>query len=278
VRIDRAVDERDQNLQALANENPAADPNAPVAVLANAAFVARPPIGGMGGHIPVPVRLKKGNQDAKMLKEMEGVITAQVWGTPQAMITVDDVLQATGKTIKGAAGGSITVHEVKREKDGSLKVRLEMETPPNVLPAGQPAWGGFGGIGGVIQPLPIQIQPLPAPVPPQQAPPGNGLQFQQVQPAQQVQPVQVQIQIAPIAGDVFPGIGGGAGLTLVDEKGGELKPTQVQQQVRPGANRVAIEQILTFAAPKAEKPKLVFSGSKSATVDIAFKLKNVPLP
>src|SRR5262249_13880453 len=107
VQVDKAVNDQGKEMQVMAEANPAVNPNTPVA---NAAFVvARPPVGyGAGLHQQVPVRLKK-DANAKMLKQLEGTITAQVWGDARAMITVNDVLKAAGKTVKGNDGGSIKV-------------------------------------------------------------------------------------------------------------------------------------------------------------------------
>jgi hypothetical protein len=279
VAVDKAVDDQGKELTAMAEANPA-DPNAPVANVANAAgLVARIPFGyGAGLHQMVPLRLKKAGE-AKTLKQLEGTITAQVWGEAKAMITVDDVLKAAGKTIKGADGGFIKVIDASRGANGSVKVKVELEAPPGVLPAGQFAGGGVGGFGGVmpggpIQVLPIQIQPvpLPAPAPPQAPPPApNGLQFQQAQPAVQ----QVQIQFA--ADVAMPGRSG-VGLTLVDDKGQQVQPTGFQQQITRGPNGISTQLTLTFPPQKGEAAKLVFSGSRSATLEIPFKLKDVPLP
>jgi hypothetical protein len=267
VQVDRAVNDQGKEMQVAAEANPAADPNTPVANVA--ALVARPPVGyGAGLHQQVPIRLKK-DGDAKMLKQLEGTITAQVWGDARALITVDDVLKAAGKTVKGKDGGSLKVIDASRAANGTIKVCVEMETPPGVQPAG----GGVGGgvPGGPVQILPIQIQPAPAPAPP---PAPNGLQFQQAQPAVQVQ---AQIQIAPAPGIPAP-IPGTLGLALVDDKGQRVQPTGFQQQVLRAANGVSVQYTLTFPPLKADAPKLVFSASRSATLEIPFKLKDVPLP
>lgn len=278
VRIDKAVDDQGQNLQAMADENPA-DPN--VAIGRVAFVVARPGIGGPTIHQQVPVRLKRMAKASKSLKELEGTISAQVWAAPKPMITVGNLFKAVGETIKGEDGGWIKVVEATRNPNGQIRVRLEMETPANVLPAGQQG-GGIGGFGGVIQPggliqiLPIQVQPLPVPPPPPA--PGNGLQFQQQAQPAQAAPIQIQIQIAP-AIDVAPGYNIGAqGLTLVNEQGQEVKPTSATQQLRRNGNQVTREYVLTFPAQKGETAKLVFSASRSVTLDIPFKLKDVPLP
>src|SRR5262249_11415708 len=118
---------------------------------------------------------------------------------------------------------------------------------------------------------PIQIQPAPAPIPP---PAPNGLQFQQAQPPVQVQ---AQIQIAPATGIAAPPRGG-HGLTLVDDKGQAGQPRSFQQQTVRGPNGISMQYTLTFPPQKGDAPKLVFSASRSATLEIPFKLKDVPLP
>jgi RNA polymerase sigma factor (sigma-70 family) len=85
----------------------------------------------------MPVRFKKGERAAKSLAEISGTITAQVAEESKPIVTVDDILKATGKTIAGADGGSITVLDVSRGPGGQITVRFELTPPANLVPVGQ---------------------------------------------------------------------------------------------------------------------------------------------
>jgi len=259
--------------------------------------------GGVGASSQYAVlQLKKGKKAAKSLTEVSGVINAQVLTPPQPAITVDNIMKMAGKEVKGEDGGRIKVVEVTKAENGQLKVRFEFEGPGN---AGNP----FGGQGGFFPGGPggIQIQPLfPIPPPKQgMAPARKQIRVAQLaqqaqliqiaQPAQLpiVQPVppanvQIQIQIgvggaggAALARPGFIGmpVGGNTGFTLVDDKGNTLQANGFNQQFRQEGNVVKMEYILTFQVEKGREPaKLVYSVSKSATIDIPFTLKDIAIP
>jgi hypothetical protein len=63
------------------------------------------------------------------LKELSGTVTARVLGDARTLVTVADVLEAGGKTVKGAEGGSIHVLAVTRERDGGYRLRLKVDLP-----------------------------------------------------------------------------------------------------------------------------------------------------
>src|SRR5262249_40976739 len=171
INATKVVDDQDQKLAQAMNN--AAAPVGPGGVVI-ALPIARPVgwVGGFGGgfgnvHQYGVVRIKKGEKAAKSLKEVQGTITAQVLTPPQAYITADEILKAEGKTFKGSEGGSIKIVEVKKEENGTIKVRFEMEQPANIVP------GNNAGIG-----LPgVQIQNAPAPPGGPGAGPGFALPF-----------------------------------------------------------------------------------------------------
>ncbi|HZT83348.1 MAG TPA: hypothetical protein VFA26_24165 [Gemmataceae bacterium] len=300
VKIDKALDDKDQKLT-----EDAGGPNGPggfpvppggfpapplppggIGGAGFGGFVARPPVwfGGMGSHQHL-VRFKKGDKESKSLKEVSGTVSAQVLTPPEPVLTVDNVMKAAGKTVKGKDGGSIKVVDAKADDNGRIQVQVEVEMPPGIIPGGV---GGFGG--GVILPGgPVQIQPAPLPIqiappPPPPAPPGGGKGFRfQAQPAViQVRQAQVQIQIAPGAAPqpaiaIAPAyFGGGNGLQLLDGKGQPIQLVGQGLSFQPGAKGPTWN--LTFQPKKGqEAAKLVFTGSRSVTVDIPFTLKNVPL-
>jgi hypothetical protein len=265
VRIDKAVDDQGQVLMQSTADAGNGGNDVPVAgaLVAKAAFVARVPAPAPG-VAPVPVRLKKGDKPSKTLKELTGVVSIQVRTPAEALMTIEKLMDAAGKEVKGEAGGRIKVLDVAKD-DKATTLKIEFEPPPDVQ------------AGGVV-PGPILIQPVPLPVPvPQQLPqkqlnavPG-ALQVQ-VQPA--VQPVPVPaVPIAPAAPAGFNG------LTVLDEKGNALpmQPTNIQPV--KAANGVMWQYTFTLPVVKDQgaPAKLVFTGSKVVTVDVPFTLKGVPV-
>jgi hypothetical protein len=288
LRIDKAVDDQGQTLTQT-TEAPGG-PGGPVNPFGGGGFGG----GGFRGaafflpsstlHQNLPVRLKKGDKESKLLKEFSGSITAQVLAEPEVHITADNILKAAGKQFKGKEGGFIKVVGVD-EKDQRLTLRLEVEQPANVVPANQGfngAWGG--GFRKLLPVVPVQPPAKKAPALPKGA---FQVQVQAAPPAVQAVPVQIQVQVQQIqigggGGIVIggPGFGGNAGgLELLDEKGNVIPCIEsgLAGQVLPGGG-FTTEHQMTFQLQKDQKPaKLVFKGSKAVNVDIPFTLKNVPL-
>jgi hypothetical protein len=91
--------------------------------------------GGMdeGNFRRVPVEVKA----AKRLKELRGVLVAEVQTPAKALLTVDNVLKAGGKTFD-VKGGSLTVVEAKHKENGPASLTVSSETT-------------FGGFFAAIQ-------------------------------------------------------------------------------------------------------------------------------
>jgi len=285
VNVDKAVDDQNQSLTQLVDGNAGA----------NVGF------GGVGIGRMMPMgnpdqeltlRLKQGEKPAKLLKELTGTLSAQLLSAPQPLITADNILKAAGKTFKGAEGGFLKINEVTRDANGQVKVRFEMEAPPNAG-NGNALGNGWGGAIQIVParraivPLPPRANPAPLPgtlpVPqPEQVKPKGMLGAQVVQPAQPVQPGQplrIQAQIA-VAGPVFigRGFGGLDGVTLLDDKGNTIPQVGMSTSMRLNGNVRQIEYVLTFKPQGGQEPeKLVYSSSKSFNVEIPFSLKDVPL-
>lgn len=302
LRIDKALDDQGQTLMPGMAPMQQNDPNVFPGFPGGAQFLPIGPGGvapgwvgggianpfGFGGiHQYLPVRLTKGEKASKTLKEFSGVVTARILAEPEVMIEAPEIMKAAGKTFKGKQGGQLKVVGVE-EKDGNLIVRVEFDQPRDVVPAGQPGgfqnpFGGFNGGGG------IQILPVPLPAPAPALPPGA---FQvQVAPAKAQAQVQIQIQQIQIGGGpviIGGGFGNGfiggspLGLELVDEKGNVMPSagfnTQFNAAAGPGG-QFTPEHHLYFRPQEGQKAsKLVFKGSKSVSVEIPFKLKDVKLP
>ncbi len=76
----------------------------------------------------VPVRLKRGRENApKKLKELSGAVVGQVRTAHEPLVTVENVLNAAGRTVKGRLGGEVTVVEVAKEEDGQVRLKVRVE-------------------------------------------------------------------------------------------------------------------------------------------------------
>ena len=78
----------------------------------------------------IPVRLEQGKKPSKRLKELTGTVLAQVRTPPEPLVVVDDIFKAVGRTVKGPRGGAVKVLEIKREADGRVRLRFQVEAPP----------------------------------------------------------------------------------------------------------------------------------------------------
>jgi hypothetical protein len=82
-------------------------------------------------QIPIHVR---GARDVKKIKEIHGAVAAEVLTPTQPLVTIDDILSASGKTEFAAGGGSLKVIDAKRDAKGlvTLKVVVEKHVPGGV--------------------------------------------------------------------------------------------------------------------------------------------------
>jgi hypothetical protein len=221
----------------------------------------------VGGTAYCPVRLKRGEKDARALKELAGTVRVRVRTAPEAVITTGAITEAAGKTFKGKDGGYIQVIEVK-EGDGKITVKFEMESPPNPIPAA---------------PAPMRIR-LIAPPPPPPPPPPAGAGFACQAAAAPAQAVEVQIQIAPAprgAGAIvpFPGPVGEPEVTLVDDKGKVIAETAGGAAPGAGpAGQPVVRYTREYQLEKGQKAaKLVLTASRIVTIEVPFSFKDVPL-
>jgi hypothetical protein len=253
VTITKAVDNKDQTLAQAVTETP----NPPAIGFGG-------PGGGIRGipigpgwnvvapalHQEVPVYFKKGEKKSKTLKELTGVIKAQVLSPAKAVITTDDVFKSANKTFQGGDKGSIKIIEATKADNGQVRVKFEMQAPLDVVPAnsgvGGPANGPWGGPGPIL-------------------PQGKQLQVQGQLGAVAIRPRPIGPQI-------------GSGLQAVDDKGNVI-PVQLQQQYVQDQNGAHLETIAIFQLTKEQTvAKLVYSGSRVVTVEIPFTLKDVTVP
>jgi hypothetical protein len=262
LRIVKAVDDQGQNLSEMVQTE--------VPPLPGAVGVAVPGLGramtfSSSQRQIASVHLKKGARAARSLKELQGVLSAQVLTEPKALIRVDKVLDAGGKTVKGAEGGSIKVLQVKREANDSITVQFEMDMPPNTVAQSDPR-----AMPALLRPA-INIRPAPiAPPGRPQLPPG-ALQVGGPAPPQRVVGGAI-IMNPPISSNSL-------GITLEDDKGAPL-PNSIAANYQNTPQGLMAVYHLNYRPEKThgQPARLVFTGRKAASIDIPFLLKDIPLP
>jgi hypothetical protein len=190
-----------------------------------------------GSSLLVPLVLKRGAKPAKALKEVKGALTIEIVTAPHLLISVDDFMKAAGKTFEDGEGGSLKVIEIVKKGD-EAKARVRL-MPPESLKAAARA-------KGVLVKPPQEIEPVIKPRVAQAGPPSSDPDF------------------AP-------------GLALVDSKG-KAVDAEVKRVPLQGGEVGSSEYTLIFDLPSdKETLKLVFSGSRLATIEAPFNLKDVPL-
>lgn len=129
TRIDRAIDEQGQNLMPIPTNG---DALRIAAMLANNALLWDPQTGQptAAGVRQLPVHLKLADKPTRVLKEVEGVVLAQVQTPPRALLSVDNILKAAGQAVKDPADGKrMKILEVKEQTGGNVSIRLQLEDP-----------------------------------------------------------------------------------------------------------------------------------------------------
>ncbi len=111
-------------------------------------------VDGMGAgdlSTRVPLRLDVPSGVTK-LKEVRGYVAADVLTPPIPLITMENILDAAGKTVEGKYGGSFQVSEVKCDDKGQVTVKVAVDKPPTAFPQVMDRFGRGrfvrrGGIG-----------------------------------------------------------------------------------------------------------------------------------
>jgi hypothetical protein len=90
----------------------------------------------------VPVRLKGEEKPTGILKEVHGVVVAQVQTEPQAIITVDNIFQTVGRAVVSDDGDSLKVTEADHQPKDEVHLTVELidASSPN------PLWVMRGGV------------------------------------------------------------------------------------------------------------------------------------
>jgi hypothetical protein len=145
ARVDKADDDQGQALTAVLDPMPNVAAPAAVPVAPGGRRILRQSIdfaSATGSNrVLVPVRLKLGEKQAKSLKELAGSVTVECLSTPQALLTIDDVLKSAGKTVKGKDGGSMEVVEINKNASGEVRLKVRLVSvfdggPGAIMPGG----------------------------------------------------------------------------------------------------------------------------------------------
>jgi hypothetical protein len=243
LHVTRAVDDRGQVL------------TQPAAYLGDGGDMAMNPYGGMviwdgsGYYNPygnpgsdprrVPVRLKTGDRPARQVKELHGTITALAQTPPEPLLEVDNVLKAAGQSVRGVRGGSLKVVAVNAEKDGQVKVEVQVQPPGQDVGDVPVAMGGIGGRFFRINRAVMMMRGgIEAP-----ADPGT-------------------LELLDARGQPFERLDGAA-----------------QGRGNPGNGGPQTYELIFRPHPgQAEAARLVYSARRTVTLEVPFMLKDVPLP
>jgi hypothetical protein len=228
--ITRAVDDHGQNLTVAPDPGLAANPNTPTAW----GLVTTP-----SANRQVQVRLKRGDKQAKTLKELQGTISAQTLTGTEPLVVVDNVLKAAGKSAKSKDGGSLEVLAVDRQAGGEVRLRLRLHD-----------LAGRNPNGGIFVPR-------------------GALQIQQFQVR-----VQAGGNVVALGNEAagLPSLFDANGFSY------ELIQIP-SRSMRAANGQVSEEMTLVYRAhPGLGDPtRLVLSGKRTVSLEVPFTLRNVPL-
>jgi hypothetical protein len=301
--IKKAVDDQGQSLTQLTPGEDAVGPAIGIAPPRRAIVRMEMPY-SMGGPGTTTIPLKRGEKPSKTIKELTCTLTLQILDVAEHLITVDNVLKAGGTTTKGKAGGQIKVVEATKTEEGQIKLKVELDLPPDAVPAGSQGFGGAAWTTPAIRvklaapvapPAAAPPPPAPAEKPKEEKPKddkGRADKPKDEKPQAKEQVKEKPLPAPPVAvravagaalnlgarghhaGDAFNG------LSLVDDKGKTIPLVGVgvtASAVVGGQLMQTYELTFELKKDQAEPAKLIFSGSKVVMVEVPFTLKDVPL-
>jgi hypothetical protein len=140
LRIDKALDANGHDLASILDTR--TDLNQ-LAALGNGAMLWDSQTGQpLTACRDLPVRLKGSEKPSGVLKELTGIIAAQVQTPPQTIITVENILKSAGRTFAGEDGQLLKLVEVGRQDNGDVRLRIDLTdfTPTNTF------WAMRGGV------------------------------------------------------------------------------------------------------------------------------------
>jgi hypothetical protein len=80
----------------------------------------------------LPVRLRLADKPSRTLKEISGLLTAEVETPPEPLLTIAGIARTEGRTFKGEDGLAIKVMEVKRLTSGQVNLQVEVTLPAHL--------------------------------------------------------------------------------------------------------------------------------------------------
>jgi hypothetical protein len=131
VRIDRAVDDKGQILSQPEASSFSAASGTEILIVWDGFMDL--PANLLSSSGQVPVRLRLAGQPSKRLKELDGAIALRALTAPEPLVTVDNVLQAAGQSVKGDDGSTVRPTEIQHQGDGQIKLQVEVAPAPRDL-------------------------------------------------------------------------------------------------------------------------------------------------
>lgn len=141
LRIDKAIDDQGQSLiatQAFLNTDAPGNDWDDIMVWGGDYYGGGEVRNNAGQR--VPLRLALARKPSSVLKELSGVATVKMQTSTQAIATVENILKAGGKSVKGSDGSFLKVVEVKSEEGGKLTLHVQVDQAPQEAANFNP-WG-----------------------------------------------------------------------------------------------------------------------------------------
>jgi hypothetical protein len=187
-----------------------------------------------------PLRLKLAGAPSHLLKELRGVLTAEVQPPPEQRLTVEHILQAGGKSFHGTNGEVLKVLRVSRESNGNYRIHIDFEDPSGGT---DPLVAGAGRRALVMRGRPNGLAGNPAAMAPGQ-------------------------------------LQGADGWSLRDASGQSLSLIGREQSFFWLGNGLRYETTLVYTARNGQgnADRLVYFAPRTIQIDIPFTLHEVSLP
>jgi hypothetical protein len=130
VRVEKVLDEQGNELKAPLPYLGEPDDYGYAEALGGLSDSFRPDGAGrnnLSKQVPILLQAPKG---VRKLREIHGHFAVEVLTPPQALITMEDILNAADKTVRGPDGGSLRVLEISRDDKGKVTLLVVLEKPP----------------------------------------------------------------------------------------------------------------------------------------------------
>src|SRR5262249_4436858 len=81
------------------------------------------------GNKQTTITLQSGSKPSKRIKELHGVVMAQIEAPAEPLVVVDDVLTRKDFVARGASDSAVRVLDIAKEENGQYKVRVAVTAP-----------------------------------------------------------------------------------------------------------------------------------------------------